>query len=204
MPKTKLISSILASAVVISSFIILGGDNAQARRRQISLLEAKCVSSGLGNAREQQQNISIGRAVYTSKFYIGSGTNSASMTCNIKPDNSPEPVFKIFNLGFGMRDNSTNSPPVQVRVFLDGQLAEAITITPMQQKTSAFDVSNVSNISIEATCTSRGQYCDRVYFFTANLEPKVPEPKPQQPKPSETQPQQPQPQQPQQQPQPQK
>ncbi|MBW4508625.1 MAG: hypothetical protein KME64_19250 [Scytonematopsis contorta HA4267-MV1] len=190
MPKTKLISSILASTVVISSFFILSGDNAQARRRQIPLLEAKCVSSGLGNAREQEQNVSIGRAVYTSKFYIGSGTNSASMTCNIKPDKSPEPVFKIFNLGFGMRDNSTNSPPVQVRVFLDGQLAEATTIAPMQQKTGAFDVSNVSNVSIEATCTSRGQYCDRVYFFTANLEPKVPvQPKPPEPKPSEIQPQ---------------
>jgi hypothetical protein len=196
MPKTKLISSILTSAAVISSFIILGGENAQARRRQIPLLEAKCVSSGLGNAREQQQNVSIGRAVYTSKFYIGSGSSSAAMTCNIKPDKSPEPVFQTFNLGFGMRDNNTTSPPVQVRVFLDGQLAETTTISPMQQKTSTYDVSNVSNISIEAICSTRS-YCDRVYFFTANLEPKAPvKPQPQveqkppesQPKPPETQP----------------
>lgn len=150
---------------------------AQKAQRPVPLLNARCVNSGLGTAREQNVDVSIGRAVYTSQFYLGPGYRSASLTCNIKPQNRPQPVFQTLNLGFGMRDNSTNNTSVDVKVYLDGRQAENRTVAPGQSATLAVDVSNVSNVAVEAVCSSQSQYCDRVYFFTAALErPTAPQP----------------------------
>ncbi len=175
MHKTKLICSVLASAAIGSSFATECGKIALAQRPlpPISLLKAKCVDSGVGNAREQDLDVSIGKAVYSSKFYLGPGYRSASITCNIKPSNSPQPVFQTLNLGFGMRDNDTNSPGVQVRVYLDGRQAETRTVVPTQQTSLSLDVSNVSNVAIEAVCASQTQYCDRVYFYNAALQRQI-------------------------------
>ena len=172
MPKLQLISKILAGAMLLSALTNLGGQIAQAQN-PVSLLKAKCVNSGLGSARQNTLDVSIGKAVYTSLFYLGSGNRSASMTCKIKPDNYLEPVFQTLNLGFGMRDNDRSSPPVVVNVYLDGKQAETRTVAPTQQVSLPLDVSNVSNIAIEAVCSSQAQYCDRVYFFQAALEPKI-------------------------------
>lgn len=178
MQETKFIGSIITSAVLLSSLITLGGKIAQAAPRPVPLLNAKCVSSGLGTFRVQTLDVSIGKAVYTSQFYLGAGNRSASMTCKIKPDNRPEPVFQTLNLGFGMRDNDTKSAGVEVKIYLDGRQAETRTVTPTQKASLTLDVSNVSNVSIEAVC-QQSQYCDRVYFFDSALERKI---IPQQPK----------------------
>ncbi|MBD2778311.1 hypothetical protein [Iningainema tapete] len=185
MQKIKLISSFVASTVVLCVTTAFSETIAQAPPkvpRPVPLLRAKCVSSGLGTAREQNLDVSIGRAVYSSQFYLGPGYRAASLTCKIKPDNRPQPVFQTLNLGFGMRDNDTRSPAVQVRVYLDGRQADARTVAPAQQALISLDVSNVSNVGIEAVCTSQTQYCDRVYFFNTdlNLPPIVsPQPAPQ-------------------------
>ncbi|MUG99900.1 hypothetical protein F7734_49560 [Scytonema sp. UIC 10036] len=179
MQKTSLIASTIATTVLLSLVTTVTGGiaHAQKAQRPIPLLNAKCVNSGLGTAREQNLDVSIGRAVYTSQFYLGPGSRSASLTCNIKPENRPQPVFQTLNLGFGMRDNSTKNTSVDVRVYLDGQQVESRTVTPGQSTTLALDVSNVSNIAVEAVCSSSSQYCDRVYFFTAGLErPTPPQP----------------------------
>lgn len=172
MQKTKFISSIFTSAVLLSS-LIMGGNIAQAQQRPVSLLRAKCVSSGYGTARVENIDVSIGKAVYTSQFYLGAGNRSASLTCKIKPDNRPESPFQTLKLGFGMRDNDTTSPNVVVKVYLDGQQAESRTVIATQPISLTLDVSNVSNVAIEAVCSRSNQYCDRVYFFDAGLERKI-------------------------------
>lgn len=172
MQKSKLIGSFFASFVVMGMSATLSGI-AQAQPkvlRPTPLLKAKCVSSGFGSARDQDLDVAIGRAVYSSQFYLGPGSRSASLTCNIKPDNTPQAIFQTLNMGFGMRDNDTRSPAVEVKVFLDGRQAETRTVAPRQQALLSFDVSNVSNVAIEAVCTSPTQYCDRVYFFNTALQ----------------------------------
>lgn len=172
MQKTQLISSVLTSTLLLSSLFSFGGKIAQAQRAQrpVSLLNSKCVNSGLGTVRQENLDVSIGRAVYTSRFYLGPGNRSASLTCNIKPEKSSKFPFQTLNLGFGIRDNDIKSPAVEVKVFLDGNQAETRTVAPGQQTSVTLDVSNASNIAIEAVCTSQSQYCDRVYFFNAGLE----------------------------------
>ncbi|GAA6623224.1 hypothetical protein [Scytonema sp. NUACC26] len=179
MQKTSLIAPAIATSVLLSLVTTSTGEIAQAQKAQrpVPLLNAKCVNSGLGTAREQNLDVSIGRAVYTSQFYLGPGSRSASLTCNIKPENQPQPVFQTLNLGFGMRDNSTKNTSVDVKVYLDGQQAESRSVIPGQSATLALDVSNVSNVAVEAVCSSSGEYCDRVYFFTAGLlRPTPPQP----------------------------
>lgn len=160
----------LITGVLVSSFALIGENIVQAQRppRPVELLRSRCVSSGLGSAREDNTDISIGRAVYTSRFFLGAGSRSASLTCRIKPDSRKQAIFQTLNLGFGMRDNDSRSPSAEVRVYLDGRPAEARTVSTSMQNTLSLDVSNVSNVSIEAVCTS-GRYCDRVYFYEASL-----------------------------------
>lgn len=175
MLSNRLINKFAVSAMLLCTLIGLGGQVAQAQRlRNTSLLRGRCVSSGLGSARESSQNVAIGRAVYTSLFYLGSGNRSAALTCNIKPDTAPEPIFQNLTLGFGMRDNDTSSPTVTVNIYLDGKQAASRTVKPTQAEIIPLDVSNVSNVAIEAVCGGGGKYCDRVHFFQATLEPKQP------------------------------
>ncbi|MBF2065243.1 MAG: hypothetical protein IGS39_12585 [Calothrix sp. C42_A2020_038] len=167
--KIRLIASLITSGLVFSSVLI--GENtvtAQRTPRPVDLLRSKCVSSGLGSAREYNTDVSIGRAVFSSRFFLGPGNRSAALTCKIKPDSSPQPIFQTLNLGFGMRDNDNRSPDVQVRVYLDGRQVDSRTVSPSQQATLSLDVSNVSNVAIEAVC-SGPQFCDRVYFYEAKL-----------------------------------
>ncbi|MBW4595041.1 MAG: hypothetical protein KME46_19570 [Brasilonema angustatum HA4187-MV1] len=176
MQTTQLISSVLTGALLLSSFLSFGEKIAQAQRvpRPVSLLNTKCVNSGLGSVNKQDLDVSIGRAVYTSRFYLGPGNRSASITCNIKPEKSTKPGFQTLNLGFGMRDNDTKSPSVDVRVYLDGNPAQTRAVGPTQQASLTLDVNNASNVAIEAVCSSPTQYCDRVYFFNAGLERPIP------------------------------
>ena len=193
MQKNKLFSSVLLPiAVILPALFPLSEATAQKEKamRPTSLLKARCVRSGIGSARKQKRNVSIGRAVYNSKFYLGPGYRSAALTCNIKPgDDSdrPQNVFQTLNLGFGMRDNNVSSPSVTVRLYLDGRPTEAVTVAPTRVANVSVDVNNVNNVAIEAICSSSTQYCSRVYFYDAdlvrnnpttvnnNLEPQPPE-----------------------------
>lgn len=168
--KISLIASLITSALVCSS-VLIGESIVQAQRspRPVDLLRSTCVASGSGTAREDNTNVSIGRAVYSSRFFLGPGYRSASLTCRIRPENRPNPIFQTLNLGFGMRDSDNRSSSVDVRVYLDGKPADSRSVSPSQQNTLSLDVSNASNVSIEAVCNSGSQYCDRVYFYEANL-----------------------------------
>ncbi|BAZ15237.1 hypothetical protein NIES4071_71090 [Calothrix sp. NIES-4071] len=167
--KISLIACLITSTLGCS--VLIGENIVQAQRspRPVELLRSRCVSSGLGSAREENTDIAIGRAVYTSRFFLGPGSRSATLTCRIRPNSSKQPIFQTLNLGFGMRDSDSSSPNAEVRVYLDGRPAEARTVSTSQQNTLSLDVSNVSNVSIEAVCTSGNRYCDRVYFYEASL-----------------------------------
>ncbi len=74
-----------------------------------------------------------------------------------------------------MRDNDRGSPPVNVNVYLDGQKAETRTVSPGQGEVVTLDVTPTSNVAIEAICSNQSKYCDRVYFWEAELEyPPIP------------------------------
>ena len=173
MLKKKLISSVLLPiAIILPALFPLGEATAQKQKkvRPTSLLKARCVKSGIGSARRQKRNVSIGRAVYSSEFYLGPGYRSAALTCNIQPEEDAiQNVFQTLNLGFGMRDNNQNSPSVRVQLFLDGRPSETITVGPTRVANVSVDINNVNNVAIEATCSSSTQYCGRVYFYDADL-----------------------------------
>ena len=176
MPKTKWITPVISSLMLFSALATLGSQVAEAKR-PIFLLEAPCANAGFGNWREDEADVSIGRAVYRSQFYMGAGDRSAALTCKIRPDDYA-PLFQTLRLGFGMRDNDRRSPPNVVTVYLDGKAVVSRTIKAGQSEVLPLDVSNVSNISIETSCSnkaSRYLYCDRVYFFDATLE-RIPPP----------------------------
>ena len=176
MQKKKLISSVLLPITVILP-TLFPWDTAIAQNKKkassTSLLNAKCVNSGIGSARQQKRDVSIGKAVYSSKFYLGPGYSSAGLTCKIKPENRPQNIFQSLNLGFGMRDNNPKGPGVQVRLYLDGRPSEIINIGPTQVANISVNVNNVDNVAIEAICTSSTRYCSRVYFYNADLQQKT-------------------------------
>jgi hypothetical protein len=171
MSNTKPIAKVIAAAMLSTAVVNLGLV-AQAQR-PTSLLRGKCVNSGLGNASLDDTDISIGKQVYTSLFYIAPGDRSASVTCNILPKRKYQPGFQTLNLGFGIRDNDLTAPPVTVNVYSDGKKVDSRTVAPAQTQSLQLNVSNVSNVSIETVCSSQSQYCGRVYFFQASLEPKA-------------------------------
>jgi|GEM_PF-712396 len=177
MTNTKLILTIITLPAILSSVITGSEQITRATQRlpsPIPLLRAKCVKSGPGSVRTKEQNVSIGRAVYTSLFHLGPGIRSAAMTCKIQPDGASEPVFETLNLGFGMRDNDSSSPPIIVNIYLDGNRIEPQQVKPSEAKTVTLKVGDVRNVQIEALCSNPARYCDRVYFFEASLEKKLP------------------------------
>jgi hypothetical protein len=181
--KTLLISTLIASTVLLA-LAPQGRQIAQEAPLQetplqetplqetplfsLFLLRRPCVDTGIGNWARRSEDVSVGRAVYTSRFFMGPGNRSAALTCKLQP-NSANVIFQRMNLSFGMRDNDQGSPPVNVNVYLDGQRAETRTVAPGQPASITLDVTPTSNVAIEAICSSQSQYCDRVYFWDAEL-----------------------------------
>ena len=159
----------LQAAILSISLVTIGASPLQAQT-PVSLVQAKCVSSGLGTFRQVPLDVAVAKAVYTSPFYLGSGTVSAAVTCKIRNDDD-RPLFQTLRLGVGMRDNNPNSPPVTVNFYVDGDKAETKTISPGNKELLALDVSKATNVTIEAVCSSSTNYCDRIYFFNTILEP---------------------------------
>lgn len=166
--KTKLISTIIASTALFLALTPQGKSIAQEEMLSLFLLRRSCVSTGIGNWERRTQDIAVGRAVYTSRLFMGPGNRFATMTCNLTP-NREGVIFQRLNLAFGMRDNDRDSPAVNVNIYLDGQRAETRSVSPGQAATVSLDVTPTRNVSIEAVCSSPGQYCARVYFWEADL-----------------------------------
>ena len=169
--KTKSISKIIASTVVFLALAPQGRQFAQETPAPLSLflLRRPCVSTGIGNWSRRTEDVSVAKAVYTSRLFMGPGDRFASMTCKLQP-NRPGVIFQKLRLAFGMRDNDEGSPAAVVNVYLDGVKAQSRTVAPGKPASVSLDVTSTNNVSIEAVCSSQSRYCDRVYFWDADLD----------------------------------
>jgi hypothetical protein len=173
--KIKLISKILATTVL---FLALAPQGRQIAQQEpllsISLLSLPCVNTGIGNWARRKQDVSVGRAFYTSELYMGAGDRPAALTCRLQP-NRGKVIFQTLQLSFGMRDNDQGSPGTTVNVYLDGVRAQSRTVSPGQRAAVTLDVTTTENVSLEAICSSRSRLCQRVYFWDVSLSyPRVP------------------------------
>ena len=154
-----------------------GRQIAQSTPRSIFLLRLPCVSTEIGNWARRTEDVSVGKAVYTSRLFMGPGNRAAAMTCRLRP-NAAGVNFQRLKLGFGMRDNDAGSPSAVFNVYIDGNKVEALsrTVSPGKAQLVELDVTNPSNVSLEVRCSNQSQYCDRVYFWDANVEYVLPLP----------------------------
>ncbi|HEY9852039.1 MAG TPA: hypothetical protein V6D28_21370 [Leptolyngbyaceae cyanobacterium] len=150
--------------------VVLGGSAwqvAQGQQRTTSLFSTDCVR-GRG-MRSSQQDISIGREVFTEIFYMT--TSDSLITCRIRPAGSP-PRFKTLRLAFGVTDDTRTRKPIEVNVYLDGNLAASRSLSPGEKSLLLLDVSNVSSVAIEVPNNNPNSiFADRVSFVQALLEP---------------------------------
>ncbi|MDP8963860.1 MAG: hypothetical protein M3O33_07710 [Cyanobacteriota bacterium] len=169
--KTKLISKIIASTMLFLALFPQGRQIAQEAPLSMFLLRRPCVSTGIGNSTRRREDVSVGKAVYTSRLFMAPGNSSASITCRLKP-NEAGVTFQTLRLSFGMRDNDKDSPDVIVNVYKDTEKVgpESKRLSPGQAASIVLDVVDPSNISIETVCTNPSGYCARVYFWEAELE----------------------------------
>lgn len=153
-----------------------GRQIAQEAPPSIFLLRVPCVSTGIGNWGRRTEDVSVGKAVYTSRLFMGPGNRYAAMTCKLRPNAGVN--FQKLKLGFGMRDNDADSPSAIFNVYIDGNKVESLsrTVVPGKAQSIVLDVTGPSNVSLEVRCSNQSQYCDRLYFWDANLEYVVPLP----------------------------
>ena len=177
--KNKLISKIIASTMLFLALAPQGRQIAQEAPPppSVFLLRLPCVSTGIGNWARRTEDVSVGKAVYTSKFFMGPGNRFAAMTCRLRPNNAGV-NFQKLKLSFGMRDNDADSPSATFNLYIDGQkvVSESRTVSPGTPGSVVVDVTNPSNVSLEVVCSSQSRYCDRVYFWDASLEYTLPVP----------------------------
>ncbi|NES19421.1 MAG: hypothetical protein F6K41_10945 [Symploca sp. SIO3E6] len=174
----KWIGKIVATAML---FLAIAPQHQQIAQEEeeiprVFLMDHTCVDTGTGNWKQETEDVSVGRAVYTSKLYMGAGNSFASMTCRIKPDH-PEINYQALHLAFGMRDNDQDSPGVKVNLYLDGQKVgdHSWIVSPGRGVSTIIPLFNVENISLETICQNPSRrYCDRVYFWETSLEITVP------------------------------
>ncbi len=179
MQTTQLIPKFLAAGFLsvailsLNPFMVFAKDES----RLAWLFEAQCVSESPGRWRREVEDVSVGRKVYRSLMFMGPGSQFASLACRIRQpedtNRSNRRNFQSLKLEFGMRDRHSASPANQVIVYLDGEQASVNTVSSGERVVLALDVSNISNIAIETICSSKIQYCDRVYFFDASLSSDV-------------------------------
>lgn len=176
MEKTKLSVQLIPGAMLLLALSTLGG-LAQAQERErirtSSLVRTVCVGNGPGRWRYDETNVAIGRGVYRSLMNLNPSNGSSSVTCRIRKEDE-QPKFRSLELGLGMLDSDIGSPPNIVNVYLDGRQATTQNVAPGQTVTLSFDVTNVSNVAVEAVCSSPARYCSRVYVYKAVLE-RIPE-----------------------------
>ncbi|MFB2970623.1 hypothetical protein ACE1CD_16770 [Aerosakkonema sp. BLCC-F183] len=143
---------------------------AQGQQRTTSLFSTGCVRRG-SIMDSSQQDISIGRQVFTEIFYFrnnnGYGEKSdLLLTCRIRPAGS-QPRFKTLRLAFGIADDQRANEQATVNVYLDGNMATSRTLSVGEKSLVILDVSRVSSVAIETPQI----YSIKVSFVQALLEP---------------------------------
>lgn len=163
--KMKLIRKITAVGTICLVFAGSAWQVAQGQQRTTSLFSSGCVKQGgMGNS---QRDISIGRQVFTEIFYMYD--SDSLITCRIRPAGS-QPKFKTLRLAFGIADNSSANKPVDVNVYLDGNLADSRSLSVSEASLIILDVSKVSSVAIEIP-NNNDHRGTTVSFVQALLEP---------------------------------
>ncbi len=165
--KMKLIRKIAAVGTICLVFAGSAWQAAQGQQRTTSLFSSSCVTQG--DMGSSQRDISIGRQVFTQIFYMDD--EDSLITCRIRPAGS-QPKFKTLRLAFGIADNrSANKPvPVNVNVYLDGNLAASRSLSVSEASLLILDVSKVSSVAIEIP-NNNDHIQTQVSFIQALLEP---------------------------------
>lgn len=166
----KKINLIRKFAALSTMFLVFAGSAwqvAQGQQRTTSLFSSGCVrGNGTNNS---QRDISIGREAFTEIFVFKnfySRTQDLLLTCRIRPAGS-QPRFKTLRLAFGIADDEYAQKPVDVNVYLDGNLAASRTLSVGEKSLVILDVSRASSVAIEVPENSG----TRVSFVQALLEP---------------------------------
>lgn len=159
-------------ATVGAICVVLGGSAwqvAHGQQRTTSLFSTGCVRRGYMDT--SQEDISIGRQVFTEIFYFRNNSVGANtdllLTCRIRPAGS-QPRFKTLRLAFGIADDERAGKPATVNVYLDGNMAISRTLSVGEKYLVILDVSRVSSVAIEIPQSDFGR---RVSFVQALLEP---------------------------------
>jgi hypothetical protein len=177
MQTTQLIAKFLAAGVLSVAIAPLTALVAQADddSRVAWLFDAQCVSESPGRWHQEVEDVSVGREVYRSVMFMGPGSQFASLACRIRGEDTDtsDKDIQSFQLEFGMRDRHRDSPFNNVIIYLDGEENVSTTVASGERVALSLDVSNISNIAIETVCSTKIQYCDRVYFFDASLSSDV-------------------------------
>lgn len=164
----KFIRKVAAIGTICLVFAGSAWQVAQGQQRTTSLFSTSCVQRGyMGSS---QQDISIGRQVFTEIFYFRDNTYSGKsdllLTCRIRPAGS-QPRFKTLRLAFGIADDERANEQATVNVYLDGSIATSRTLSVGEKSLVILDVSRVSNVAIEIPQTDG----IKVSFVQALLEP---------------------------------
>jgi hypothetical protein len=148
----KFIRKVAAVGAMYLVFVGVAGQVAQAQR-PISLFSTQCVGQGL--TVNTNENVSIGRELFTSIFKIGGGwaNYNASITCRVRPPGSA-PRFKTLRLAFGVADNANQRNPMEVNIYLDGTKAESRSLYRGEKALVLLNVAQVSSVAIEVLYSS--------------------------------------------------
>ncbi|MFB2835680.1 hypothetical protein [Floridanema evergladense] len=163
----KFIRKVAALGTICLIFAGSAWQVAQGQQRTTSLFSNDCVQRGrMGSS---QRDVSIGRVAFTEIFYM---RNEGSLiTCRIRPAGS-QPRFKTLRLAFGIADNESSSKPVDINVYLDGNLAASRSLSVGEKSLLLLDVSRVSSVAIEVPNNDPNSiFLRTVSFVQALLEP---------------------------------
>jgi len=161
MKRVRWLSGLFAAGVLSFTLATVGAQVAQAQR-PIPFLELQCVrrSGGWGS---NQQDISVGRQIYTAILYIKPDT---AFTCRLP--GGPASL----RLEFAIPDTS-DAPPVRIDVYVDGNQVASRTGDRGKVNTMLVDISNGKSLAVEVFC-ARATNCsssNAYYFMKAQIEP---------------------------------
>ena len=169
MKQVRSVSKLLVGGILSLALGALGIQAAQAQR-PFFLMDTACVNRG-GSWGKNEQDISVGREVYTTVMYMNAG---AAFTCRL-----PTVRSASLQLEFGISDNDNDKPPITVNVYLDGNQVASRTVSPGQRATLLVDISNRRSLALEAVCvraTNCSPYYSTVHFFKAQIQPSAASP----------------------------
>ncbi|WP_377476662.1 MAG: hypothetical protein P2A85_27615 [Microcoleus anatoxicus] len=159
MKRVRWLSGLFLAGMLCVMLGTVGAQVAQAQR-PIPLADLKCVARS-GNWRSNQQDISVGRQIYTTVLYIEPNT---AMTCRLPGGPA------TLRLEFAIPDTS-QAPPARIDVYVDGNQVASQTGDSGQVNTMLVNISSGKSLAVEVFC-ARATNCGGYYWFMkAQIEP---------------------------------